>query len=175
MIQLSDKAMVADYFAVQNVSKPTTVHHKLTQCCISIIIKQKEKSLESLLSGDFLNGILRWFWEEKRFQIVLNGTERHTYGFEFISGKPLNSPEATAGNSILNPTWVWSHTGTLPCSWAQTSLFTALSALMLDNGPCGRPALCCFWHMDAHCHLCPVCCMRPRHSVQFQSLCGTMS
>ena len=39
------------------------------------------------------------------------------------------------------------HTNPFPCRWAQIPLFTALSALMLDNGPWARPALCCSWHL----------------------------
>ena len=103
-----------DYFAVQNCIKSTTVHHKLTQYCISIIIKQKEKSLNpcslSLPCMVFLGSS---GWKKKRFQIVLNGTERGTLMvLKLFQGKPLNSPEATAGNRILNPTRVGSHTGT---------------------------------------------------------------
>ena len=102
-----------DYFAVQNCIKSTTVHHKLTQYCISIIIKQKEKSLNPCslrLPRMVFLGSSGW---KKRFQIVLNGTKRGTLVvLSLFQGKPLNSPEATAGNSILNPTWVGSHTGT---------------------------------------------------------------
>lgn len=51
--------------------------------------------------------------EEKKFQIVLNVTDRGTLVvLSLFQGKPLNSPEATAGNRILNPTGVGSHPGT---------------------------------------------------------------
>ena len=103
-----------DNFAVQNCIKSTTVHHKLTQYCISIIIKQKEKSLNPCslrLPCMVLLGSSGW--KKKRFQIVLNGTERGTLVvLSLLQGKPMNSPEATAGNRILSPTRVGSHTGT---------------------------------------------------------------
>lgn len=75
--------------------------------------------------------------------------ERHTCGFEFIAGKTTEQPWGHSRQQ--NPQ---SHSGRVPhrnpfpCSWAQTPLFTALSARMLDSGPCGGPALCCSWHLD---------------------------
>ena len=154
------------------------VHHKLTQYCISIIIKQKEKSLNphslSLPCMVFLGSS---GWGKKRFRIVLNGTERGTLVvWGLFQEKPLNSPEATAGNRILNPTRVGSHTGTpspagehrYPCSqqcqpwcWTTDPVVDLLSAAP-DS-----------W--TTHRHPCPVCHMCLKHSVQFQSLCGTMS
>ena len=94
--------------------KSTIVHHKLTQCCISTIIKQKEKSLNPcslrLPRMVFLGSS---GWGKKKFRIVLNRTERGTLVvWGLFQEKPLNSPEATAGNRILNPTRVGSHTGT---------------------------------------------------------------
>ena len=51
--------------------------------------------------------------EEKKFQIVLNGIERGTLVvLGLFQGKPLNCPEATAGNRILNASLVGSHPGT---------------------------------------------------------------
>ena len=137
-----------DYFAVQKSIKSTTIHHQLTQYCISIIIKQKEKSLNpSSLRLPCMVFLGSSGWDKKNFRIVLNGTERGTLVvWGLFQENPLNSPEATAGNRILNPTRVGSHTGTpspagkhrYPCSqhcqpWCWTT------------DPVTRSVLCCSW------------------------------
>ena len=135
-----------DYFAVQKCIKSTIIHHKLIQYCISIIIKQKEKSLNPCsLSLPCMVLLRSSGWKKKkRFQIVLNGTERGTLVvLSLLQGKPQNSPEATAGNRILSPTRVGSHTGTPSLQLSTDTTFHSTVSLMLDSGPWGRPALCC--------------------------------
>ena len=88
-------------------------------------------------------------WKKKRFQIVLNGTERGTLVvLSLLQGKPQNSPEATAGNRILSPTRVGSHTGTPSLQLSTDTTFHSSVSLMLGSGPFGRPFLCCPWHLE---------------------------
>ena len=135
----------SDYFAVQKSIKSTTIHHQLTQYCISIIIKQKEKSLNPCslrLPCMVLLGSSGW--KKKRFQIVLNGTERGTLVvLSLLQGKPMNSPEATAGNRILSPTRVGSHTGTPSLQLSTDTTVHSSVSLLLGSGPFGRPFRCC--------------------------------
>ena len=79
----------SDYFAVQKSIKSTTIHHQLTQYCISIIIKQKEKSLNPCsLSLPCMVLLGSSGWKKKKISNCSKwNKERHTCGFEFISGK----------------------------------------------------------------------------------------
>ena len=83
----------SDYFAVQKSIKSTTIHHQLTQYCISIIIKQKEKSLNpcslSLPCMVFLGSS---GWKKKVLNCSKWNRERHSCGFKFISGKTTEQP-----------------------------------------------------------------------------------
>ena len=87
-------------------------------------------------------------WKKKISNCSKWNRERPTCGFGFISGKTTEQSWGPSREQNPQP-----HRGRVQprnpflCRWAQTPLFTALSALMLDNEPCGRPALCCSWHL----------------------------
>ena len=88
-------------------------------------------------------------WKKKISNCSKWNRERHTCGFGFVSGKTTEQPwgHSWEQNPQPHPGRV-PHTNPFPCRWAQIPLFTALSALMLDNGPWARPDLCCSWHLD---------------------------
>ena len=71
----------------------------MTQYCVSIIIKQKEKSLNPCsLRFPYMVFLGSSGWGKKRFQIVLNRTERGTLVvWGLFHGKPLTIPEAQPG------------------------------------------------------------------------------
>ena len=59
-----------DNFEVQKYIKSTIVHHKLTQYCISIIIKQKEKSLNPCsLRFPYMKFLGSSVWRKKNFKL----------------------------------------------------------------------------------------------------------
>lgn len=82
-----------DNFEVQKCIKSTIVHHKLTQYCISIIIKQKEKSLNPcFLSLPCMVFLGSSGWKKKISNCSKWNRERHTSGFGFVSGKTTEQP-----------------------------------------------------------------------------------
>ena len=64
-----------------------------------------------------------------------------------FQGKPLNSLRPQPETESSTPPGSGPTQEPLPLQVSTDNPVHSTSALMLDNGPCGRPALCCSWHL----------------------------
>ena len=166
-----------DYFSIQKCVKSTIVHHKLTQYCISVIIKQKKKPLNPCsLRFCYMVFLGSSGWGKNIFQIVLNGTERGTLVvWGLFQGKPLTSPEAQPGTESSPDPGRVLHRNPFPSGEHRHHCSQRHQPWCCTTDPVTRPALCCSDAWTTHGHLCHTCHVCPKHPVRFPSLCGTVS